>query len=925
MKAILSRPRNLLLAIVAVAVLAGCSGDKPETLLASAKDYLAKDDTKAAIIQIKNALQRNADLPEGRFLLGQALLASGDVAAAEVEFNKALELQYSKDAVYPLLSKALLAQGKFKKLTDEISPASVTTPAAKAQVQTALAGAYAALGKADLSAAALAAALAADPEYDEALLVQARQKAGAGDVDGALAMVDRILNKSPKNFEAWRSKGDFLAFGKQDKPGALQAYRKSVEVRPDFVAGHASILGMVMSQNDPEAVLKDLEPLKKVAPNNPQTRYFETQVAFMQKDYKRARELSQQMLKMTPNNPRALQLAGAIEFQLNSLVQAEAYLSRALQAAPDLTLARRMLISTYLRTGQPAKAVATLPPNLHREERDGEMLAAAGQVYMQTGDLKKAEEYFAKAAKIDPQDAKKRTSLAVTHMLKGDADSALGELHSIALTDKGTTADMALVSAYLKRKDYDKALKAIDALEKKQPQEPVAANLRGLTMLAKQDRVAARKAFEQALAIRPNFMPAVANLASLDVSDKKPDDARKRYEDVLAKDPKNVQALVALTDMRAKAGATKDELAGQLNKAITANPGEAAPRLMLIELYLRNNEPKQAVSTAQNGVAAIQDSAELLDALGRAQMAAGDNNQALATYNKLVGMQPNSAQPHLRVAATHIAEKKPAEAIQSLRRALDIKPDLLEAQRGLITLYLQEKKPDEATAVARSVQKQRPQEVVGYLLEGDIAAAQKKADAAAAIYKGALAKFQAPELAVNLHAALLAGGKTPEAEKLAATWVKEHPKDPVFRLYLADAALARRDLPAAEKGYLSVLQVQPNAALALNNLAWISSQLKKDGAVAYAEKANRLAPDQPAFMDTMAMALMEKGDFKNAVEWQNRAIKLQPNNGILKLNLAKIHIKAGDKEPAKKELNALAALGDKFPAQAEVAQLLKTL
>jgi cellulose synthase operon protein C len=920
----ISRPRHLLFALVAAAALAGCSGEKPETLLASAKDYLAKDDSKAAIIQIKNALQRNPDLPEARFLLGQALLATGDAAAAEVELGKALELQYSKDAVFPVLAKALLAQGKFKKVTDEISPASLTSAAAKAEVQTSLAAAYAAQSKPDLSAAALAAALAADPEFGDALLVQARQKAGAGDTDGALAGVERILAKSPKNFEAWRSKGDFLLFGKKDQPGALQAYRKSVEAKPDYIPGYASLMGVLLAQGDPEALAKDLEQMKKVAPNHPQTRYIETQLAFQKKDFKRARELAQQLLKMQPDNPRSLQLAGATELQLNSLVQAEAYLSKAVQAAPEQPLARRLLIHTYLRTGQTAKALAALPPNLAREERDAEMLAAAGQVYLQTGDLKKAEEYFAKAAKIDPQDAKKRTSLAVAHMLKGN-DAAFGELQDIASTDKGTTADMALISAYLRRKEYDKALKAVDVLEKKQPTDPLAANLRGMTLMAKQDRTGARKAFDQALAIQPTYLPAVANLAALDMGEKKPEDARKRYEDLLVKDPKNVQALMALAEMRAKSGATKDELVELMNKAISAVPAEAAPRLMLVDLYLRSGDPKQAVSVAQNAVAALPDNADLVDALGRAQLAAGDNNQALASYNKLVGMQPTAPQPHLRVAAVHLAEKKPAEAIQSLRRALDMKPDLLEAQRGLITLYLQEKKPEDANAIARTVQKQRPQDAVGYLLEGDIAAAQKKPDVAATIYRTALTKVDAPELAVNLHAALVASGKTADAEKLVTTWLKDHPKDPVFRIYLADAALSRQDLPAAEKNYLAVLQLQPNTAMALNNLAWITAQLKKDGAVEYAEKANRLAPNQPAFMDTMAMVLMEKGDFKNAVDWQTRAMKLQPNNAVLKLNLARIHLKAGNKEPAKKELNELAALGDKFPGQAEVSRLLKTL
>ena len=52
---------------------------------------------------------------------------------------------------------------------------------------------------------------------------------------------------------------------------------------------------------------------------------------------------------------------------------------------------------------------------------------------------------------------------------------------------------------------------------------------------------------------------------------------------------------------------------------------------------------------------------------------------------------------------------------------------------------------------------------------------------------------------------------------------------------------------------------------------------------------------------------------------------LQPQNASFKLNLAKIHLKGGKKDLAKKALDELAGLGDKFPAQAEVATLLKGL
>ena len=48
---------------------------------------------------------------------------------------------------------------------------------------------------------------------------------------------------------------------------------------------------------------------------------------------------------------------------------------------------------------------------------------------------------------------------------------------------------------------------------------------------------------------------------------------------------------------------------------------------------------------------------------------------------------------------------------------------------------------------------------------------------------------------------------------------------------------------------------------------------------------------------------------------------LAPNAAGIRLNLARALIKAGQKDAARKELDTLAKLGDKFPGQAEVAKL----
>ncbi|MFZ4288453.1 XrtA/PEP-CTERM system TPR-repeat protein PrsT [Variovorax sp. HJSM1_2] len=906
-------------------VLVACGGDDPQKMLTSAKEYLEKKDNAAAMIQVKNALQVQPDSGEGRYLLGLTLLNSGNATAAEIELDKARRLKFDDEKVVPLLAKSLAMQGKFRKITDELGHVQISSPEAKSEFLIALAAAYAAQGKQVESRTALNSALQANPSNADALLAQARNEAGSGNVDQALTQAESLVAKFPANPETWRLKADLLLFAKGDSDGALQAYQKAVEVKKDFLPGHSGAMAVYLQKGDLPSANKQLEAMKAVAANHPQTKYFEAQIAYQSRNFDKVRDLTQQILRVAPDNIKTLQLAGAAEYQRRSYLQAESYLSKVIQAAPQLASARRFLVLTYLRSGKPEKAMSTLNPALSPEPKDPDLLSLAGEVFLQNGNLARAQDYFAKAARLDPKDARKRTSLALTHLMSGDANAAFGELQDIAASDAGVTADLALISARLRRQEFAQALKAIDGLEKKQPDSPLAANLRGHTQLAMKDSAAARKSFEAAVKINPTYFPAVASLARLDLADKKPDVAKSRFEAVLTKEPKNGQALVALAELSASQGGSKQEVADLLNKAIAANPNEASPRLLLIELYLRSKDFKQALSTAQAGVSATPDNLALQDALGRTQMLSGDINQALTTFNRMISQQPNAVQPHLRLAEVYLTDQKKTEAAQSLTKALELQPDLLQAQRGLISLDVEAQRYQAALVTAKNVQRQRAKDAAGYILEGDVYVAQRKWDEAARAYQAGLKNASVSELAIKLHSSYVASGKKAEADQLAVSWPKEHPKDLGFVFYLGDNALARNDYAAAEKYYGSVVQAQPENAPALNNLAWVSGQLKREKALGYAEKAVSLMPQQPAFTDTLAMLLLDQNDYAKALEWSKKSVAMQPDNPTFKLNLAKVYAKSGDKSNAKSILTELAKLGDKFSSQPEVEQMLKTL
>lgn len=917
--------RHALLAAFAATTLfalPGCFGESEADLLKSANAYIEKKDYKAAVIQLKTVLQANAESPDGRLLLGKVLLKSGDPVAAAVELRKARELQVPDEKVVPDLARAMVLIGEHGKLATQFGDTTLRDDTAMADLLTSLATAKALQNENEPAAELVKRALALKPQFNDAVTLQARMKATDGDIDGALALTASVLERDPGNAAAGTFKGDLLRLTKNDTAGALAAYRKVLETTPDAVNAHAAVMTILVAESKLDDARKQHTAMKAVAPNHPETLFFEAQLAYADKDFKRVREIADRILKAFPDNVRVLELAGAAEFRRGAYLQAEAMLARSLKIAPRQMVSRQLLAQTYLRLAMPEKTLELLQPVIDSNQVDAGSLSLAGEAYLQMGDAKRSEAAFQKAAKLAPDNARVRTSVALAQLARGDSAQAMTALEGIAAGDKTARADLALIAARMKANDMPGALKATDALEGKFPDKAIAFDVRGRIQLLQKDFPAATVSFEKALAKDPQHFPSTAGLATIDVNQGKPEKARERFEALLKANPQNHPAKLALAELAARTGAAPAEVSRLIAEAVKINPGDQRSQLLLVNQYLSSGDPKAALNAAQAATAALPNSNELLDALGRAQLASGDAQQAVSTFRKLISAQPSRAEHHVRLGEALAANKDLAESSRSMKRALELKPDLVPARRGLAQLALLNNSPKEALQQARELQTRLPKDANGWALEGDIESAGRNYDAAAIAYRGALQRRPTADTAVRLHNTLLRANKAADADRMAADWTREHSKDAVFRYYLGDLALGKNDLAVAEAHYRGVLEMAPTHALAMNNIAWLLAKQSKPGAVEMATKANELAPNRPALLDTLATALAAEGKYPQAIEAQKKALALAAKEPSLKLNLARIYLKAGEKPYARAELEELAAMGEKFGEQAEVKTLL---
>lgn len=884
--------------LVGALALGGCTrreATTPADRLQAAKAMLEASKANEAVIELKVLLQDEPNSAEARFLLGRAILSLGNPREAVVELRKAVELNSTNPEAIPLLARAMLEAHQHKALINEWGAAELPDDQAQATLRATLALAYSREGDAARANAAIDEAFAKAPHHPTVLLAKARILGGAGKAAEALTLVDEAAKLEPKSPEAWMLKADLLLLGVRDRAKAREAYRTVLTLQPANLVAHMTLFGLAAVDGDAQAMRAQQLAMAKVAPNHPQTLFAEAQLAAVEHDFKRAKELNDRTMKYFADNAMMLQFAGYVELNVGALVQAENYLGKAVQLAPRLRSARHMLATIYLRTNQPSKAIDVLKPALQGRRPDFVALALLAESHLHLGDAKTAELLFRQSAKVKPDDPQVRTSLALLRLGRGDVGAALEDLQAIAASSADTVADLALVSAQLRRGDHAAALTAIDGLQKKAPKSALPDLLRAKALIALKRRDDARKSLEAALAKDAQYLPAVAGLAAIDLAEQRPQDAERRFANVLKVNPKNYAAQLALAELRLRAGAPREEVVKLLDAVVKTNPNEGGARLALIRYLSTNGEAPAAMTAALAAVAALPENMDLATALGELQMRGGEHEQAVATLSKVAAKLQKSPVAYLKLGEAQLAAQDLAGAERSAKRALELAPKSMAAYRSLVAIYMLQSKPPLALQAAHEWQKLSPKDPSGYQWEGDIHAELKDHDAALKAYRRGLAAAPGGTLPERIYSLLDRAKGKEEAQRFAAEWRRQQPKDTGLTMFFGNTALVKRDYPAAAEHFTEVVRIRPDHGVALNNLAWVTAKLGRPGAVALAERALALAPENPSFKDTLAFALAAEKQYPRAIEVAKSVQARAPGDPNGRLGLAEVYAMAGQR------------------------------
>jgi len=893
----------------------------PETHIATAKKLELAGDHKGAAIEIKNALQQKPDDGEARFLLGRVHYANNDFVNAEKELRKSIQGQQSPEASI-LLARTLLVLRQPKKVLEEINVLPGAAADANATILALRAQAYALMGDKDKVESSLREADELVAEQPDTLAVRAGQAYASNQAEQALALVNKAIAKADTRVDLHVMKADLLrALKRSDE--AFDAYSKALARDPGNLPARLAVAQHYLATANLDKAQAELKTLNAYAPNNLMGRYLEGLIEFRRKNLDAANNKLQEVLRGAPDFAPANLLVGAISLSQGKRENAITHLNRVLEAAPDHALARKLLATAMLESGQAARA-RELIANLKSDDKDIQLLSLQGNIALRQGSYQEAREKLEKASALAPENAALMRELAASRMASGDERGAIEALSQLAEKDTTThQADVLLVMTHTKAKRYDEALKVVAELERRHPRLPLAENLRGTIYLLRNDLAQARNYFTKALEIDPGYLPAASNLARLDLVNKDIKSARTRFQKVLQKDSKNARAMIALAQLAALEK-NESEYLGLLEQAKKAAPTDATSRQLLARYWLSKRNAEKALVEARSALDATG-KPEFLDSIGAAQLLQNDTANALATYKKWAETNPTNPLAHYRLALVENLAKDRIAALKSLDKALALHPGFADASISKALLLGLEGKQDEGIKIARALQTRAPKAAGGYMAEAELLfGAKKYLDAGKLFAKSAQIAGQGQPL-VRAYQAYAATGQAAEGEKLLEQWLKAHAEDQAIRHVLAQAHMSNKRMKEAADNYRILIRANPRDLVAYNNLAWLLGEQKSPEALAMAEQAYKLAPKNPAVLDTYGWQLALAGQAKRGLPLLREALAGSPNNPDLRWHYAIVLEKAGDKEAAATELDRLLTSGTAFPEQAQAREMLQRL
>jgi tetratricopeptide (TPR) repeat protein len=750
-------------------------------------------------------------------------------------------------------------------------------------------------------------AVRVDPNSAAAHYGLAKSHLGRKQVRRAFWELEETVRLDPSNVEARQRHGELLLFGSREEleravesadfilaadPSRWQALllrgrALTALERPDE-AGVAFADAVQLAPDEPAALLLFANHLRSVG------RTDEAEASF--------RHLAQ----VHPTFPGWAALATFLAAEERD-AEAEAAYRRGIEVAEpaERTTATTALSSFLLGRDRPDEAEQVLREALDADPENVELIYALARFYHAAGRTAEADAMIEQAARAEPGASKPLLLLSSYRGRIGDLPGALEAAEqALAVAPDDVLAKLrraeVLIDLGLREGDSGRIEEGKDVVDAVLAEEPALPE--GLFVSAKVDL--ARKRYPEAIAslrravdgrsgwAQAHFLLGTALLVSGDAAS-----ARGEVVRAIELDAANVDYYKILARIHARLG--DHALAVEAGeRALAADPKDVATRVLVAQSLV--NERR------------------LDEALGR----------LLAIPEEARGVEGNFA-----IGRVYAFRAEYDNAREYLKLALEARPGHAEVLAALAQVDAKQGLLADSVERIRAARDAAPNDASLHELFGDLAQATGDAEGAERAYERAI------ELDANRQGAyaklarlFVVSKRTDEAIATYQHALERNARSGTLHLLLASLFEAVGRIEEAMEHYESAIEIEPELAVAKNNLAYLMAERGRelDRALDLAQEAKAALPENPNAADTLGWVLYKKNLPAAAIGYLQEAIggfpPGDPNLPLVRHHLALAYEANEDRaravealEQAVRELDALArpAPGGAEPVWAE--------
>jgi tetratricopeptide (TPR) repeat protein len=654
------------------------------------------------------------------------------------------------------------------------------------------------------------------------------------------------------------------------------------------------------------------------------------QILLLGRQTEEARKRAELILEKVPDNVEALSLRAGVQVQERNLEGAIETLQEAASKDPSHFITQLSLGRLFLLKGETKKAEEAFLKAISLDPASSVPYIELSRIHASEGAWDRAEEELQRMLRSSGASHQNLNVLALFYESRKQYDRAEKTyLQAVDAAPEGDVTPLINLGEYYGRmKSYDKALEAMEkAAERRKGDLNIRLHIARLLFdLNRMDE--AESTVDEILKTEKRHVGASLLKGRFHLARQEFKDAVERFDFVIRENPRN--AVAHHFRALANSGKGEDKLARQdLVKAVELDPGLLDARLILAGVYLREGNQDQAGRQIDAALEMAPRDVRVLMLHGGRKALRGDTRAAEQIYSEITQINPGYAPAYVQLGLAQNSMGKRQEALASFNKALELDPMQTDALALVVGRHVQDKKYDEAL---KACERQR-KEVEGapealariQVLEGDIFLAKQDTLSAEASFRKAI------QTNPNLAAPYLALAQIYVREKRFDQAIAEYEsileKNPKYLAgYVSIGSIydLKGERETAETYYRKALEIKRDFGPAANNLAWNLAERGRniDEALTYAQTAKAQMPDSAAVMDTLGWIYYLKGSYLNAIAEFQDSLARDPSNANINYHMGMAQYKNNDKIKAREFLQKALQLDPDFKGASEARKVL---